>query len=56
MSYSSWSQLRMAALDRPRSGNMEGINSINYACYREVGIRIGLQIILNTQIKGDKKS
>ena len=39
-SYSSWSQLRMAALDRPRSGNMEGINSINYACYREVGIKI----------------
>lgn len=29
------SMLRMAALDRPRSGNMEGINSINYACYRE---------------------
>ena len=26
----------MAALDRPLSGNMEGINSINYACYREV--------------------
>ena len=26
----------MAALDRPLSGNMEGINSVNYACYREV--------------------
>ena len=26
----------MAALDRPLPGNMEGINSINYACYREV--------------------
>ena len=26
----------MAALNRPLSGNMDGINSINYACYREV--------------------
>ena len=36
MSYFSCRQLRMAALNRPSSGNMDGINSINYACYREV--------------------
>ena len=38
MSYFSCRQLRMAALNRPSSGNMDGINSINYACYREVRI------------------
>ena len=30
-------QLRIAALNEPRSGSMGGINSINYECYREVG-------------------
>jgi hypothetical protein len=33
-----WLQLRVAALNSPRTGNMGGINSINYACYREVDV------------------
>ena len=34
----------MAALNRPRDGNMDGINSINYECYREVGWDVFLPV------------
>ena len=31
-------QLRVAALNSPQSGNMDGINGVNYACYMEVRV------------------
>jgi hypothetical protein len=34
--YICYLQLRMAALNSPQSGNMDGINGVNYAMYREL--------------------